>query len=67
MGETVPANKRHLKEGRRRLIESERLIADWRELIAGMQADDLDLTVAHDLLKTFEDELKDLKREFGAV
>jgi hypothetical protein len=49
------------------VVESERLVAGWRELIARMQADGRDVTVARDLLKTFEEELEDRKRKFGAA
>jgi hypothetical protein len=67
MSETVPANMLHFKEVRRRVVESERLVAGWRELIARIQADGRDVTVAQEVLKTFEDELADRKRKFGAV
>jgi hypothetical protein len=42
---------------RDQVAENERLVAGWRELIARMQADGRDVTVARDLLKSFEDEL----------
>jgi hypothetical protein len=60
-------NAQYFEEERRRARESERLVAGWRELIARMQADGRDVTVARDLLKTFEDELADRKRKFDAV
>jgi hypothetical protein len=65
MGETVPANILHFKDVRRR--ESERLVAGWRELIARMQADGRNVTVAQEVLKTLEDELEGKKRKFGAA
>jgi hypothetical protein len=34
MGETVPANILHFKEVRRRVVESEHLVAGWRGLIS---------------------------------
>ena len=52
--ETVPANMCHYEEARRRLVEGERLVAGWGELIARMQADGHDVTVARSLLKSFE-------------
>jgi hypothetical protein len=62
-----PMNALCFEEQHRRVEESERLVAGWRELIARMQADGRDVTVARDLLKTFEDELEVRKRKFGAA
>jgi hypothetical protein len=63
--ETVPANMCHYEEARRRLVEGERLVAGWGELIARMQADGHDVTVARSLLKTFEHELEDRMRKLA--
>jgi hypothetical protein len=46
-----------IKEANRRVRESERIVAGWREFIARLQADGRDVTVARDLLRNFEDEL----------
>ena len=51
----------------RDVVESERLVAGWRELIARMQADGRDVTVARDMLKTFEGDLENRKLKLGAV
>ena len=63
--ETVPANMCHYEEARRRLVEGERLVAGWGELIARMQADGHDVTVARSLLKSFEHELEDRMRKLA--
>jgi len=43
---------------RRRIQESERLVAGWRELISEMQANGRDVTIARELLRTFEADLE---------
>jgi hypothetical protein len=43
---------------RRRIADSERLVAGWRELIVRMQADGRDVTMACDMLKAFQDDLE---------
>ena len=61
-------NTQHFEgDASRRVAEGERLVAGWRELIARMQADGRDVTIARDLLKTFEDTLEDQKLKLGAV
>jgi hypothetical protein len=46
-----------IKEANCGVVESEHIVAGWREFIARMQADGRDVTVARDLLRNFEDEL----------
>jgi hypothetical protein len=48
----------NIEEANRRVVQSERLVAGWRELIRRMQSDGHDVTVAVDMLKNFENELK---------
>lgn len=60
-------NAHQFEETRRRVVESEFLVAGWRELIARMQADGRDVTIARDLLKTFENTLENERLKLGAV
>jgi hypothetical protein len=48
----------NIEEANRRVVQSEHLVAGWRELIRRMQSDGRDVTVALDMLKNFENELK---------
>jgi hypothetical protein len=58
-------NAHQFEEARRRVVESERLVAGWRDLIARMEADDRNATIARDILKTFENDLDANTRDLG--
>jgi hypothetical protein len=63
MGQAGPLNRRRSEELRRRVAESERLVAGWRELIAQMRTDGRDVAVACDILQRFEKDLEDRRSE----
>src|SRR5262245_44413252 len=48
----------HLEQANRQVAQSEQIVAGWRELITRMQADGRDVTVARDLLDTFQHDLE---------
>jgi hypothetical protein len=52
---------------RRRIAETERLVVGWHELVARRQAEGCDVTVARDMLKSFEQDLAAQKLKFGAL
>jgi len=47
-----------LEEANRHVAESERIVAGWRDLIARMEAEGRNVTLARDLLTTFQDDLE---------
>ena len=53
-----PAGPEHLEEANRHVAQSEQLVADWRDVVDRMQAVGRDVTVARDLLETFEGNLE---------
>jgi hypothetical protein len=55
----LPTSKRshnleHLEEANRHVAQSEQLVAGWRDVVDRMQAEGRDVTVAQDLLETFQ-------------
>jgi hypothetical protein len=50
----LDALRARLGRANRRVAESERLVAGWRDVTAREQEAGLDVSVAHDLLKTFQ-------------
>jgi len=53
-----PAGPEHLGEANRHVAQSEQLVAGWRDVVDRMQAQGRDVTVARDLLETFEGNLE---------
>jgi hypothetical protein len=49
---------RHLESANSQVAECEQIVADWRALIDTMQVEGRNVTVARDLLETFESNLK---------
>ena len=47
-----------LEEANRQVAQSERVVAGWREVIDRMEAEGRDVTVARDLLETFQGNLQ---------
>jgi hypothetical protein len=50
--------RERLEEANRQVAQSERLVAGWREVIDRMEAEGRDVTVARDLLETFQGNLQ---------
>ena len=48
----------HLKNSNRQVADSERIVAEWSNLIDTMRAERRDVTEACNLLKTFQDNLE---------
>jgi len=53
-----PARLEHLEEANRQVVQNEHLVAGWRDVVDRMQAEGRDVTVARDLLETFEGNLE---------
>jgi hypothetical protein len=47
-----------LEEANRQVAQSEHLVAGWRDVIDRMEVEGRDVTVARDLLETFQDNLE---------
>jgi hypothetical protein len=50
--------RERLEEVNRQVAQSERLVAGWRDVIDRMEAEGRDVTVARDLLETFQGNLQ---------
>jgi hypothetical protein len=50
--------RERLEEANRQVAQSEQLVAGWREVIDSMEAEGRDVTVARDLLETFQGNLQ---------
>jgi hypothetical protein len=62
-----PARREHLEVANRHVTQGEQLVAGWRDVVDRMHAEGGDVTVARDLLETFQGNLEVHRRNRDVI